>query len=192
MAPTYATLTLGYLEELMYQHIQEHFSEEFSENIKYHWKRYLDDCFIILSNSDEYLATFHNILNNLDQNINFTIEKRSTNIPFLDVLITKQHNKINNRIYYKRTDMHQYLHFGSSHQRHTKRSILYNLAWRICTIVSDEQTRDQRLCQLEIYLTEQHYPTNIFKDGIKIAKMLNREDVSTRLQEIVILKYGYL
>jgi hypothetical protein len=32
--------------------------------------------------------------------------------------------------------------------------------------VSDDQTREQRLRQLEIYLTEQHYPENIIKDGI--------------------------
>jgi hypothetical protein len=177
MAPTYATLTLGYLEELMYQQINENFSEEFSENIKRHWKRYLDDCFIIWSNSDEYLATFHNILNNLDPDIHFTIEKSSTSIPFLDVLITKQQDKITTDIYYKSTDTHQYLHFGSSHPRHTKRSIPYNLARRICTIVSDEQTRDQRLCELETYLTEQYYPKNIIKDGIKIARMLNREEL---------------
>ena len=177
MAPTYATLTLGYLEELMYQQINENFSEEFSENIKRHWKRYLNDCFIIWSNSDEYLATFHNILNNLDPDINFTIKKSSTSIPFLDVLITKQQDKITTDIYYKSTDTHQYLHFGSSHPRHTKRSIPYNLARRICTIVSDKQTRDQRLCELETYLTEQYYPKNIIKDGIKIARMLNREEL---------------
>jgi hypothetical protein len=43
--------------------------------------------------------------------------------------------------------------------------------------VSDEQTREQRLCELEIYFTEQHYPRNIIKDGIEIAKVLNREEL---------------
>jgi hypothetical protein len=74
----------------MYEQIQENSCEEFSKNIKQRWKRYLDDCFIIWSNSDECLTTFHNILDNLDPDIKFTIEKSSTSIPFLDVLVTKQ------------------------------------------------------------------------------------------------------
>ena len=43
--------------------------------------------------------------------------------------------------------------------------------------MSDDQTRKQRLRQLEIYLTEQHYPKNIIIDGINKASMLNREEL---------------
>ena len=47
MAPTYATLTLGYLEEILYDRISEKLREEYHEFIMMNWKRYLDDCFII-------------------------------------------------------------------------------------------------------------------------------------------------
>lgn len=95
----------------------------------------------------------NNILNDLDPDIKFTLEKNSTEIPFLDVLVKKKNDKISTDIFYKSTDTHQYLHFGSSHPRHIKRAIPYNLARRICTIVSDEETRNQRLNELKQFLT---------------------------------------
>lgn len=47
MAPTYATLCLGYLKETLYKKTNEEFSEEFRQTLKNNWKRYLDYCFII-------------------------------------------------------------------------------------------------------------------------------------------------
>lgn len=43
MAPTYSTLTLGYLEEKMYKEIDKLFNEGTEMHITNHWKRYLDD-----------------------------------------------------------------------------------------------------------------------------------------------------
>jgi hypothetical protein len=44
IAPTYATLVLGYLEETLY----ERYNNEFSSYLRVNWKRFLDDCFLIL------------------------------------------------------------------------------------------------------------------------------------------------
>ncbi|XP_061190029.1 uncharacterized protein LOC133197859 [Saccostrea echinata] len=89
MAPTYATLTLGYLEERMYEKTTQYFDQQTSENIKNNWKRYLDDCFIIWNDSDANLAVYLNIINDLDPDINFTMDESLQSIPFLDVLIAK-------------------------------------------------------------------------------------------------------
>ncbi|XP_062609924.1 uncharacterized protein LOC134271725 [Saccostrea cucullata] len=177
MAPTYATLTLGYLEEALYEKANEQFDAEFCEYLKRNWKRYLDDCFIIWKKDDSDLNILNDILNELDPDIKFTMEKSSTQLPFLDVLICKENNKIATDIFYKSTDTHQYLHFGSSHPRHIKRAIPYNLARRICTIVSEEETRNQRLDELKIFLTDQHYPLSLINDGIRKAKELDREEL---------------
>ncbi|XP_062571387.1 uncharacterized protein LOC134233429, partial [Saccostrea cucullata] len=175
MAPTYATLTLGYLEEKMYERTTRYFDQQITENIKNNWKRYLDDCFIIWNDSDANLAAFLNIMNDLDPDINFTMEESLQSIPFLDVLIKKDGECLSTDIYYKPTDTHQYLHFSSCHPSHTKRSIPYNLARRVCTIVSDEKTRDKRLNELKKYLLEQCYPSGIIEDGIKKATEIDRE-----------------
>ena len=45
-APTYATLVLAYLEEILYSKVEIKFDKEFALYIKENWKRFLDDCFI--------------------------------------------------------------------------------------------------------------------------------------------------
>ncbi|XP_061180683.1 uncharacterized protein LOC133189301 [Saccostrea echinata] len=112
MAPTYATLTLGYLEEKMYQKVGEQFNEEVKNYISNYWKRYLDDCFIVWKFSDNELSTFKTLLNELNPDIRFTAEESTDRIPFLDILLIKENDFILTDIYYKPTDMHQYLHFN--------------------------------------------------------------------------------
>lgn len=167
MAPTYATLTLGYLEEKMYEKARRQFDHQTTQNIKNGWKRYLDDCFIIWNESDANLTVFLDIVNNLDPNINFTLDESAICIPYLDVLISKCRENITTDMYYKPTDTHQYFHFSSCHPGHTKRAIPYNLARRVCTIVSDNETRNERLHKLKASLIKQCYPVGIIDDGIK-------------------------
>ena len=146
MAPTYATLTLGFLETKLHKTSEEMWNKTFKEYLVKNWKRFLDDCFILWDFDEEHLTNFANLLNTLDpDNIQFTIEIDSDKISFLDILVIKYEDKIITDIFYKPTNTHQYLHFGSCHSRHTKRDIPYNLARRICTIVSEEETQKVRL-----------------------------------------------
>lgn len=177
MAPMYATLTLGFLEENLYDNIAKDFCPNLAENIKNTWKRYLDDCFIIWNQEILDLETFHELLNNIDPDIKFTIEESQHDISFLDICITHEGESLSTDIYYKPTDTHQYLHFNSCHPRHTKRAIPYNLARRICTIVSDEKKRNQRLEEMKKYLRNQGYPIKLIEDGIMKAKNLDRKQL---------------
>lgn len=147
--------------------------EEEARSIKSSWKRFLDDCFILWNNSDKNLEIYHQLVNNLDPNIKFTLESSDTKLPFLDVLVIKKNSKLFTDIYYKTIDTHQYLYFNSSHPHHTKTAIPYNLARRICTIVSDENTQDIRL--REHYLTNQGYPKGLIDDGIRKARKYDPE-----------------
>ena len=45
--PTYATLTIAYLEEQLYSKITEQFGTEFVEIFKKSRTRLLDDCFLV-------------------------------------------------------------------------------------------------------------------------------------------------
>jgi hypothetical protein len=51
MAPTYATLVLGYLEHILYEKLLNSYGQEFASYVQQNWKRFLDDYFIIW-NSD--------------------------------------------------------------------------------------------------------------------------------------------
>ncbi|XP_062588448.1 uncharacterized protein LOC134250115 [Saccostrea cucullata] len=47
VAPTYACLVMGFLEEKLYNVLPETFDLDFTQYIKENWKRYLDDCCIV-------------------------------------------------------------------------------------------------------------------------------------------------
>jgi hypothetical protein len=74
-------------------------------------------------------------------------------MPILDVLIRiLTNNNIITDIFSKDTDTHMYLNFRSSHPKHIKINILFNLASRIITITNTEELRDTRLRELRLYL----------------------------------------
>ena len=176
-APTYATLVLGYLEEELYTKLENTHGQDFALYIKQNWKRFLDDCFIIWIKSLEELKQFHTIINELHPDISFTVEYDITKLPFLDILMIKENGKITTDIYFKDTDSKQYLNFQSCHPRHTKTSIPYNLARRICTIVSDNKTRNIRLGELTTALKRRGFPRSLIKSGIEKALSIPRQEL---------------
>ena len=46
MVPTYATITLTYLEENLHEIMGKEYDNDIKEEFTKSWKRYLDDCFI--------------------------------------------------------------------------------------------------------------------------------------------------
>ena len=179
MAPAYSILVMGYFEEILCQKVNEEMGQELGQNLRLSWKRFLDDCFIFWTGSEENLIEFHNLLNTVNPNIQFTMEYSNTSISFLDIKVIKQGTKILTDIFYKTTDTHQYLNFKSCHPAHTKRNIPYNLARRICTIVTDENTKNQRLAELKTFLTAQSYPETLIISAINEAKKIPQHILRT-------------
>ena len=168
-APVYANLVLGYLEEKLYTDLEQIYDQEFANKFRSLWKRYLDDCFIFWENKTDINKIFH-LLQNLHPKIKFTMETSKHELPFLDILIKKDITKITTDIYYKTTDTKQYLHFKSSHERHTKVNLPYSLARRICTIITDKDIRELRLKELEKSLLERGYPKQLIMEGTRRAQ----------------------
>ena len=158
-APTYATLVLAYLEEKLYVQTEIKYGKEFARYIKDNWKRFLDDCFILWTKGEE--------------NLKITMEYSNERLPNLDVLLVKSNNRSTD-IFFKETDSKQYLNFYSCHP---KTSIPYNLARRICTIVSDQCQREKRLSELHISLQKRSYPDTVISEGIKKAKSIPRDSL---------------
>jgi hypothetical protein len=61
VAPTYATLILGFLEEKLFSETEQHFGENFGQYIRYNWKRFLDDCLIFCTKSLSELHQLHDL-----------------------------------------------------------------------------------------------------------------------------------
>ena len=179
-APTYATLVLGYLETKLYNLVETNFGIEYSTFIRNNFKRFLDDCFIFWNKTKGNIEEFHKLLNSLDRNIRFTLETSENELPFLDILVTRDtNNRVITDIYYKPTDTKQYLDFHSCHPRHTKINVPYNLARRICAIVSNTELRNTRLNELQSHLLKRNYPVDVIKIGINKAKSLDLQTLRT-------------
>ena len=179
-APTYATLVLGYLETKLYDTLETNYGVHYSVYIKNNFKRFLDDCFICWDKTKGNIEDFHKILNSLDTNINFTLETSSTQLPFLDILLKRgANNSLITDIYHKPTDTKQYLDFNSCHPRHTKINVPYNLARRICCIVTNSELRHIRLNELQSNLVKRNYPKEVIKMGIDRAKNLDLHTLRT-------------
>ena len=136
MAPSYATLVMGYLEKQLYSRFLKIYGPSETEQFISTFKRFLDDCFLLWNKSNEALHELHELLNNLHPKIQFTMESNKHKLPFLDVLVLKENQLLHTDIFYKPTDTHQYLDYRSCHPKHTKQNIPYCLARRICSIVS--------------------------------------------------------
>ena len=177
VAPTYATLTIGFLEIKLYSEISHRFGTQFSNEFIEVWKRFLDDCFITWNKSQSDLIILHDILNTLHPDIKFTLESSNIKLPFLDCLVKKTGNKLTTDIYYKPTDSKSYLLFNSCHPRHTKTSIPFSLFRRLKTIISEQHTFDQRAQELISLLKRQKYPETLIYAGLQKARSLDRESL---------------
>ena len=188
-APVYATLTIGYLEEKLLNIIEKDYDADFQHFFKTYWKRFLDDCFIPWTKSEAELKAFHGILNNLHKDIKFTIQGSPNEQPFLDVMVQNKDGRLETDIYYKETDSKQYLLFTSCHPRHTKQSIPYNLARRLRTIISEQNTLEIRLNELKSFLLTQKYPKKLIQSVIDRAMQLDQKtlrNVTEKTSESVI------
>ena len=110
-APTHATLLMGCFEIKLYSACTFKYGELLGGHIKKNWNHFLDDCYTVFRSSQispgELWLTLH--LN--DPSIQFAMEYIKDQIPFLDILITRNENCIWIDLYHKRTDTERCLPF---------------------------------------------------------------------------------
>ena len=97
------------------------------------------------------------------------MERSTTNLPLLDIMINKTGTKIWMDIYNKPTDSKRFVPFRSNHPRSCLRNIPFCLARRICAIVEEEETKLKRLSELKTSLRKQKYPIALIENSIKRA-----------------------
>ena len=108
-------------------------------------------------------------MNNLHQNIKFTMEERSNGeLAFLDILLKPNNGEISLLVYRKPTHTDQYLYYNSHHQIRCKGSVvsyLFNRTYSIITNKDDLHKEDAR--------KEQVLKENGYKESI-ISKIYRR------------------
>ena len=126
-APAYANIFMAQFEK---QHIYPYIK---NKSILY--LRYIDDIFMIWTETKQKLLIFLEKLNSKHKTIKFEHNILNSNISFLDTLIYKhKNNTLQTTLYQKPTDQQSYLHAHSDHPKSLKRSIPYSQALRIKTI----------------------------------------------------------
>ena len=176
-SPPYASLAIGYIEHKADEIFRETKSVEYADYVKKMLERFLDDVFLKWRMSLGDPKDFFDVLNNIEDKINFTMES-GKRIPFLDVLfILGDDGRLSTDIYYKPTDTHNYVQFGSFHPHKTLTNIPFTLARRVCIIVSDDDVRDFRYSELKEWLLRKKYPVEVINSGIERARRLDRKAI---------------
>ena len=176
-SPPYASLAVGYIENVAYDNLLVTKGTEYADYVKLMLRRFLDDIFIKWRKSLGDPHELFDLLNNIDEKIKFTMET-GPKIPFLDVHFELRPNgTLKTDIFYKQTDTHNYVQFGSFHPRKTLTNIPYSLARRICVIVSDEEVKNRRLEELKHFLIRKKYPEGVIESGISRARRLDRRAI---------------
>ena len=91
-APTYANLTMGFFELTIYDLCRDKFGKDLGNFIFENWSRFFDDCETLLEESK--INDLLDILNSINPSIQFTMEYSKDAIPFLDILMDRNNDKI--------------------------------------------------------------------------------------------------
>ena len=139
------------------------------------WFRYIDDIFFIWTHGEKSLKNFMMEFNNFNPNIKFTYEFSKASINFLDLNVKFSSGKFQTSLYAKPTDRHQYLHFQSSHPKHTKRSIVYSQTLRASRACSQEEDYKNYCNQMKSWFLKRSYPEHLIDTEMQKVKFKSRE-----------------
>ena len=119
-APAHANMFMAYFEEKFMCPLID------AKTVLY--LRFIDDIFMIWTNSEKDLVEFLNELNTKHTSIKFEFKYSRQQIEFLDTLVYIDNNKLQTTLYKKPTDRQNYLHSKSEHPYSLKKSIAYSQA----------------------------------------------------------------
>ncbi|BHF62483.1 hypothetical protein SprV_0301040100 [Sparganum proliferum] len=159
----------GFIAEAVLQRVETEVFETYRPKF---WARYVDDTFVIIKR--EMVQTFHNALNSVSPDIQFTMEAESNNeLPFLDVLVHRNPNgHLKTTVYRKAANTRQILSYHSKHPLSHKRSCVRTLYKRADTHCSESDDKRSELRHLQRLFMANGYPRNFIER--------NRQPVSSR------------
>ena len=110
---------------------------KWQRNISF-YKRYVDDTFVIFDGTTRQANMLLHYMNNINKNIQFTLEIESDNaINFLDLTFMKHNNKFQYRIYRKPTTTDGVIHADSFHPHSQKMAAFNSMIHRLYSVPLD-------------------------------------------------------
>ena len=179
LAPTYACLFMGWLEEDFLQRKWGGIQPKI-------WRRFIDDIFFLWNGSVQDLETFMSELNNHHSHIKFTANYNPETkiVPFLDMNVKiNQNGFIETDLHTKDTARIQYLLPSSSHPAHITRNIPYSLDYRLLRICSNPSDFSKRLEELKTDLMSRNYHSKIICEAFHKVKKICRKKALEKVQK---------
>ena len=148
------------------------------------WKRFLDDCEILLKTDLIKLDDLLTVLNSVNNDIQFSMELNDKKLLFLDILITKSGKRP--------ADSKRYVSYLSNHIELCIKNIPFCLARRIFMIVDNKNIRYMKLKELRTILKTQKYPKTVVEKGIEKALAIPQEQFRSKKIKKKIFYHLYL
>ena len=209
VAPTYANIFMGYLEEKILQGWTTLPSFQFLPKL---WKRFIDDIFTIWKGTENELLLFLTYMNTFHTTIKFTAEYRNKteqvkvswkeenlcisrrplggmkprSVDFLDTTVWIDDNgKFQTDLYRKETDRITYLLPSSAHPGHITKNIPYSLGYRLLRICSRPEDFQSRKSELISHLKSRGYKEKVLNPAFVRLESITREQA---LQKVLRVK----
>ncbi|CAJ0961960.1 unnamed protein product [Ranitomeya imitator] len=129
--------------------------------------RYIDDIFLIWDGNITELNEFHEYLNGIYVELQFTLTSSTTQLQ----------DKLKTDIFLKETDRNGLLLFDSNHPRRMVNSLPWSQLLRVRRIVSDDTVVDQRLDEMCLKFSNRGYPKKELRRFSCKARNVTRESV---------------
>ena len=141
--------------------------------------RYIDDIFLIWTNTQRELEYFLTSLNSFHPNLKFTHGSSPQSIDFLDLTIYKGNNFAYTNIldiktYQKPRNLYQYLHFTSNHPTKIFKAIIKGECIRFARTNTTQEGYEAMVHLLKLRLKRQGYPAELLQKATCLVKYSHR------------------
>ena len=148
-------------------HLEEKLASELGNSFPSLYKRYVDDTLVVMPNV-ESAECFLTTLNNLHDNLNFTMElQKESKISFIGFEIIKNGTKVETRVYRKPTDDGLLLHYQSHADERYKESLIKTRLHRAKALSSTDEFFKDECQKLRSIFLHLGYPINLINNTIK-------------------------
>ena len=134
------------------------------------WQRYVDDVLVLWEGGDEQenIHSFHDHINNLHDNLNFTLELEHNNrINFLDVSIIRENGSLSYDIYRKPTQTDSIIPFDSFHHISQRFAALNSYLHRCYSLPLNKERRMKEIDCIREIAYNNGFSTSTFNNILK-------------------------
>ena len=144
-----------------------------------HYFRYIDDILLTYA-QDLDLFSITDRLNNVERSLKFTYElEYNSTLPFLDILLIRNMNKLEFRVYRKPTCKNDHIHFYLHDNNNTKSVIIIGFYLRALHICSSKYLNDEFIHIENSFLNLQYPKSFIHFAKSKALKIHNKNQSQT-------------